>query len=183
MDTLVSRKLVFTSYGQIGIIEAFAGFAAYFTVMAENGFLPGKLLGIRSSWDNHTIDSITDSFGKKWTYDDRKVLEYTCHTAFFVAIVIVQVADVIVCKTRRVSVFTQGMNNWALNLGILFEFVMACIVCYVPYMDVILKTYPLKAGWWLPAIPYACLILIYSELRKWWIRRNPGGWFDRKTAF
>ena len=44
------------------------------------------------------------------TYDARKQLEYTCHTAFFVAIVIVQWADVIICKTRRLSLFQQGMT-------------------------------------------------------------------------
>merc|ERR1712117_215935 len=32
-------------------------------------------------------------------FTDRKVLEYTCHTAFFVSIVIVQWADLIICKT------------------------------------------------------------------------------------
>ena len=44
------------------------------------------------------------------TYDQRKILEYTCHTAFFVSIVIVQWADIIICKTRRNSLFTQGMK-------------------------------------------------------------------------
>lgn len=44
------------------------------------------------------------------TYSQRKQLEFTCHTAFFVSIVIVQWADLIICKTRRNSLFTQGMK-------------------------------------------------------------------------
>jgi hypothetical protein len=44
------------------------------------------------------------------TYRDRKQLEYTCHTAFFVTIVIVQWADLIICKTRRNSIVHQGMR-------------------------------------------------------------------------
>ena len=44
------------------------------------------------------------------TYDQRKILEFTCHTAFFVSIVVVQWADLIICKTRRNSLFTQGMT-------------------------------------------------------------------------
>lgn len=44
------------------------------------------------------------------TYEQRKVLEFTCHTAFFVSIVVVQWADLIICKTRRNSVFQQGMK-------------------------------------------------------------------------
>lgn len=44
------------------------------------------------------------------TYEQRKIVEFTCHTAFFVSIVVVQWADVIICKTRRNSVFQQGMR-------------------------------------------------------------------------
>ena len=43
------------------------------------------------------------------TYAQRKVLEYTCHTAFFVSIVVVQWADLMICKTRRNSILHQGM--------------------------------------------------------------------------
>lgn len=45
------------------------------------------------------------------TYEQRKIVEFTCHTAFFASIVIVQWADLIVCKTRRNSVFQQGMRS------------------------------------------------------------------------
>lgn len=44
------------------------------------------------------------------TYEQRKVVEFTCHTAFFASIVVVQWADLIICKTRRNSVFQQGMK-------------------------------------------------------------------------
>jgi len=44
------------------------------------------------------------------TYRDRKELEYTCHTAFFVSIVIVQWSDLVICKTRRNSIVHQGMR-------------------------------------------------------------------------
>merc|ERR1719259_259626 len=70
------------------MIQASAGFFVYFVIMAENGFLPGYLFGIRKSWDSQAINDLEDSYGQEWTYRDRKVLEYTCHTAFFVSIVI-----------------------------------------------------------------------------------------------
>lgn len=44
------------------------------------------------------------------TYEQRKIVEFTCHTAFFASIVVVQWADLIICKTRRNSVFQQGMK-------------------------------------------------------------------------
>merc|ERR1712212_1457626 len=85
------------AYGQIGMIQALAGFYAYFVIMAENGFLPPKLFGLRERWDSKAFNDLEDHYGQEWTYHDRKILEYTCHTAFFVSIVIVQWADLIIC--------------------------------------------------------------------------------------
>lgn len=78
------------------------------------------------------------------TYRDRKTLEFTCHTAFFVSIVIVQWADLIVCKTRRNSIIHQGMRNWALNFGLVFETALAAFLSYTPGMDKGLRMFPLK---------------------------------------
>ena len=75
---------------------------------------------------------------------DRKILEYTCHTAFFVSIVIVQWADLIICKTRKNSVFQQGMKNGMLNFGLCFETLLAAFLSYCPGMDKGLRMYPLK---------------------------------------
>merc|ERR1719423_55569 len=51
-DKLVNERLISMAYGQIGMIQASAGFFVYFVIMAENGFLPGRLLGIRREWDS-----------------------------------------------------------------------------------------------------------------------------------
>ena len=59
------------------------------------------------------------------TYQQRKILEYTCHTAFFVSIVIVQWADLIICKTRRNSLYHQGMTYVLftfINIKFIFKF-------------------------------------------------------------
>ncbi|NXI18341.1 AT1A3 ATPase, partial [Irena cyanogastra] len=93
-----------------GMIQALGGFFAYFVILAENGFLPSCLVGIRLRWDDRTINDLEDSYGQQWTYEQRKVVEFTCHTAFFASIVVVQWADLIICKTRRNSVFQQGMK-------------------------------------------------------------------------
>ena len=78
--------------------------------MAENGFLPSYLLGIRKDWDDKSNNAVPDAYGSEWSYSQRKDLELTCHTAFFTTIVVVQWADVIISKTRRLSVFKQGMK-------------------------------------------------------------------------
>lgn len=145
------------------MIQALGGFFTYFVILAENGFLPTTLLGIRLDWDDRSKNDLEDSYGQEWvsreamsrvqrqgtgacrksllgrswrwargplwggvclsrrphravcllsrqTYEQRKVVEFTCHTAFFASIVVVQWADLIICKTRRNSVFQQGMK-------------------------------------------------------------------------
>merc|ERR1712121_32760 len=131
-DKLVNERLISMAYGQIGMIQASAGFFVYFVILAENGFLPGMLFGIRKEWDSQAINDLEDSYGQEWTYRDRKVLEYTCHTAFFVSIVIVQWADLIICKTRKNSIFQQGMKNHFLNFGLVFETVLAAFPPLLP---------------------------------------------------
>jgi sodium/potassium-transporting ATPase subunit alpha len=183
-DKLVGATLISHAYGQIGMIQTAAGFITYFVIMAENGFLPRKLYGLRRHWESFSINDLEDSYGQEWTYRDRKVLEYTCHTAFFVAIVIVQWADLIVCKTRRINVSKQGFGNWALNFGLLFESGLAVFLSYTPGMNIYLNMHPLKLKWWFHAMPFAGLIFVYDELRKFFIRTLPrGSWWERETYY
>merc|ERR1711962_219231 len=182
-DKLVNERLISMAYGQIGMIQASAGFFVYFVIMCENGFWPKDLLGLRRHWDSSAINDLEDSYGQEWTYQDRKVLEYTCHTAFFVSIVVVQWADLIICKTRKLSVFQQGMLNWFMNFGLFFETALACFLSYTPGMDKGLRMYPLKFNWWLPAIPFSILIFCYDETRKLILRHNAGGWVEKETYY
>ena len=132
VDKLVNERLISVSYGQIGMIQAAAGFFSYFIIMAENGFYGWILFGLREKWDSKAVNDLEDAYGQHWvcslhcayafliwglihciiqqTYKKRKDLEYTCHTAFFVAIVVVQWADLIICKTRRNSIIHQKMK-------------------------------------------------------------------------
>merc|ERR1712033_31094 len=182
-DKLVNERLISMAYGQIGMIQASAGFFVYFVIMCENGFWPSKLLGLRRAWDSQAVNDLEDSYGQEWTYHDRKVLEYTCHTAFFVSIVIVQWADLIICKTRKNSVFQQGMLNWFMNFGLFFETALACFLSYCPGMDKGLRMYPLKFYWGLPALPFSILIFCYDETRKTILRSYPGGWVEHETYY
>uniref|UniRef100_A0A8D1C200 Sodium/potassium-transporting ATPase subunit alpha n=1 Tax=Sus scrofa TaxID=9823 RepID=A0A8D1C200_PIG len=174
-DKLVNERLISMAYGQIGMIQALGGFFSYFVILAENGFLPSNLVGIRLNWDDRTVNDLEDSYGQQWTYEQRKVVEFTCHTAFFVSIVVVQWADLIICKTRRNSVFQQGMKNKILIFGLFEETALAAFLSYCPGMDVALRMYPLKPSWWFCAFPYSFLIFVYDEIRKLILRRNPGG--------
>ncbi|KAF2900898.1 hypothetical protein ILUMI_05303 [Ignelater luminosus] len=181
-DRLVTRKLYFLAYGHIGLMEAAAGFFVYFMVMAEHGFMPDRLLGLRPEWEAPYINDLVDSYGQEWTYQERKVLEYTCYTSVMISVVVTQWADLIACKTRHNSIFKQGMGNWTLNISFIVETALACCLSYLPYMHY-LKFYPVRLRWWLYSVPFSVAILIFDECRKWHIRHHPKGWFRRETYY
>merc|ERR1719427_579851 len=143
-DKLVNERLISLAYGQIGMIQASAGFFVYFVIMAMNGFFPYDLLNLRANWDNRAHQYVEDSYGQQWSYGQRKIVEFTCHTAFFTSIVVVQWADLLISKTRRLSLFQQGMKNRVLILGLYEETLLATFLSYCPGMDTALRMYPLE---------------------------------------
>ncbi|CAG4950106.1 unnamed protein product [Colias eurytheme] len=183
-DPLVSCSMIRLAYGHLGLIEFAAGMFAYFIVMAEHGFYPYQLFGIRQKWDNEAVSDVQDSLGQEWTYPERKELERACQAAYFVAIVITQMTNGIICKTRFNSIFYAGMKNKALNFGLVFELILACIVCYVPGVNTFFRAYPLRLKWWFLALPFSLLMFIFDEFRKYCIRREKfSGWFNKLTFY
>merc|ERR1712071_739869 len=182
-DKLVNERLISMAYGQIGMLQALSGFIVYFVILMENGFLPSRLYGIRKEWDDRGNNAVEDSYGQEWTYGQRKIVEFTCHTAFFTSIVVVQWADLLICKTRRLSIFQQGMRNKIMVAGLFEETLLAAVLAYMPGTDVALRMYPLEWHWWLP-MPFSLLIFVYDETRKYLIRNNaPGNWVEKETYY
>lgn len=105
-------------------------------------------------------------------YTERQQDEVLKHaqTAFFVCIVIVQMGGLLVCKTRLLSFFQQGMKNLVLNIGLLTEVGLCVLLCYVPFIQTAFNTRPLRFVHWLPAIPFSLFIFTYDESRKFLIR-------------
>ncbi|NXA38935.1 AT12A ATPase, partial [Eudromia elegans] len=66
------------------------------------------------------INDFEDSYGQEWTKYQRMYLQWTGYTAFFVSITIQQVADLIIRKTRRNSIFQQGLFRQTCNLSFWF---------------------------------------------------------------
>ncbi|CAG9087867.1 unnamed protein product [Plutella xylostella] len=113
---LVSGRMLFLAYGLLGLVEVAAGMFAYFVVMAEFGFYPQDLFGIRDRWDNPAVTDVQDSLGQEWTYAERKEVERASQAAYFVAIVLTQMMNGVVCRTRYNSVFRivdQRGGKWS----------------------------------------------------------------------
>lgn len=117
-------------------------------------------------------------------FNPKTALPYA-QCAFFVSIIIVQWADLMACKTRSLSIKTQGMRNGTLNFGLLFETSLGAIMCYShEFVNRALGTAKIEFVHWLPALPFMIFILSYDEVRKF-LMRNLGkdNWFYRNTYY
>ena len=85
-----------------------------------------------------------------------------------------QWTDLLISKTRNVSLLTQGLSNWVLNMALLFETLLAILLIYTPVLPQYIGLYPLEPQWWVPALPFALLILLTDELRRFILRRDKG---------
>lgn len=129
-DHLVDWNLIRWAYGQMGMIQTLAGFYSYFVVLREQlGLGLGQLYNLTR--DEQFGEDLMWCDSDKCYFDDRSgsscaslaaegVLFESCatadesksalakaQTAFFVAIVMCQLANVLVCKTRKLSIFTK----------------------------------------------------------------------------
>eukprot|EP00620_Florenciella_sp_RCC1587_P019796 CAMPEP_0182572376 /NCGR_PEP_ID=MMETSP1324-20130603/16097_1 /TAXON_ID=236786 /ORGANISM="Florenciella sp., Strain RCC1587" /LENGTH=1350 /DNA_ID=CAMNT_0024787249 /DNA_START=68 /DNA_END=4120 /DNA_ORIENTATION=+ len=113
-------------------------------------------------------------------------------TAAFVSIVIVQWADLIICKTRILSIYHQGMENKIMLIGLTSETLLCCALAYIPGLHQGLFTRDIMFNHWTPSMPFSILIFLYDETRKYLIRThkaaykgtpNEEGWLERYTYY
>jgi len=112
---------------------------------------------------------------------DRRNALRSANTAYFISIIVVQWADLMICKTRSRSLFEQGMTNVFMNWSLFFETALGAFLCYVPVANIAVETMPIDFVWWTPAIPFSLAIYSYDELRKGIIRASPEGWLQYNT--
>merc|ERR1711988_383939 len=104
--------------------------------------------------------------------------------AYFISIIVVQWADILACKTRTLSLLEQGMRNNKLNFGLFFETVLGAFMCYTPGLSAGLGTRAVEFVHWLPAMPFAIMILTYDEIRKLIMRhQGENGWVYINTYY
>lgn len=148
-ERLLTRNLLTMSYGIVGMIQAAAGFFTYFVILYSGGWAWGQELASSDP------------------------LYRTAITGFFASIIICQVADVIICRTRRQSLFTVGvLSNRLVLLGIGAELALLAAIAYIPAFNTFFGTAPLEAWHLLLSVPFAVLILVGDEIRRVFVRRG-----------
>lgn len=148
-ERLLTGALLAMSYGIIGMLQAAAGFFAFFVVLHQGGWAWGSAL------------------------PESGLLYKTAVTSFFAAVVICQIVNVLICRTRRQSLLSAGIfSNKLVWLGIVAELGLLAAISHVSFLQPIFGTAPI--GWFeiSLALPFAVLILLGDEWRRWMIRRE-----------
>jgi sodium/potassium-transporting ATPase subunit alpha len=140
---LLSRDLLLSSYLLWGFVESAAGFSAYFWVLFRGGWQYGDTLSVSAPLYGQAI------------------------AAFFAAVVICQIANVLVWRTTNQSVIAKGvLQNRAVIAGIAVELVLLGVIVETGIGHRVFGTASLPAEAWLVPVPFALFMLGLSELLK-----------------
>jgi len=148
-ERLLDPILLFRSYGIVGMLEAAAGFFAFFIVLYHGGW----------------------SWGQKLAINDPLYLQAV--SAFFASIILCQIPNVLICRTKKESVFTKGIfSNKFILVGIVSELILLGIIIYNPFTHKFFGTASLSVSNLLLSIPFIFLIFFADEFRKWLLRKD-----------
>ncbi|MDD4929802.1 MAG: HAD-IC family P-type ATPase [Gallionella sp.] len=148
-ERLLTAAMLGMSYGIIGMLQTAAGFFAFFVVLHQGGWIWGAAL------------------------PESAILYKTAVTSFFAAVVICQVANVLICRTRRQSILSVGIfTNKLIWAGIIAELAVVLAISHAPLLQPFFGTAPI--GWFEASLglPFAVTILLGDELRRYFIRQE-----------
>ena len=142
-DRLINWRMLARAYLFLGILEAAAAMTVFFYVLRKTG------------WE----------YGQSLAPDNLLYLQAT--TACLSAIIVMQVMNVFICRSARVSIFSTGLlGNKLLLWGVALEALIIILIDYTPLGNAIFGTAPITKSVWLFTIPFAFGMLILEELRK-----------------
>lgn len=147
-DSLLNRRILVKAFLWYGMIEAIVAMAAYFFV---NLMHSGSLFQLADSGQIYR-EATTMTLG---------------------AIIFCQIGAVINCRTESQSVFSSNpFGNRLINIGIVIEIGLLCLLSYVPFLHGLFNTAPLSWADWLFLILCPIPVVALEEARKAWIRRK-----------
>jgi sodium/potassium-transporting ATPase subunit alpha len=147
-EHLLTRGVLLRAYLYLGMWEAVAGMSAYFYVMYSGGW----------SWSRSLAPA--------------SPLYLQATTACLAGIIATQIANVFACRSSNVSIFTLGIvSNRLVLAGIVTEMLLAGFIIYTPAGNSLFSCAPVSACVWLLLIPFAVMLLVCDETRKFFVKR------------
>ena len=147
-ERLLNFSLIARAYLWLGVMQAIAAMSAFIFVLKTGGWNYG--------------DPLTSSSG----------LYRQATTACLSAIIVMQVANVFLCRSRRESVFKFSLFQNPLMLwGILVEVFLILVIDYTPWGHAVFGTAGIPLRVWLFLVPFPLGMLLLEEFRKALVRK------------
>ena len=151
-DRLLNLPLALRAYLFLGLVEAAGAMAAFFFVLEKGGW----------------------KFGQDLAHGDPLYRQAT--TACLSAIIVMQVANVFLCRSATRSLSSTGFSgNPLIVWGVALEIALMLVIDYTRWGNAILGTLPPAREVWLVVIPLAAGMVFLEESRKWFVRRKLKG--------
>ena len=148
-DRLLTTGLLGRAYCFLGPFEAIAGMAAFFFVLSHADWRIGEPLPVHV------------------------VLYRQATTACLTAIVLTQIVNVHLCRSRKASVFWQPiLGNRLITAGIGAEIILILLIDYTRLGNKLFGTAPIEGSVWLFVLPFTVAMAAAEELRKAVVRRS-----------
>lgn len=148
-DRLLSWRLLARAYLFLGALEAAASLAVFLIVLHGAGWRYGELPG----------------------HLDPLYLQAT--TACLATIVVMQVANVFLCRHPRKSSLAFSLSsNLYLLYGVAAELALIGLIVYTDVGNWLFGTAPVASHVWPLALIAALLMVVLEEVRKAWVRRR-----------
>jgi magnesium-transporting ATPase (P-type) len=150
-DGLLTAGLLTRAYLHLGAFETLAAMSAFFFVLTGAGWQWGQAL----------------------SPDD--VVYRQATAACLTAIVLMQVVNVHLCRSRTASLFARPLlDNRLITAGITAELALILAIDYTAVGNRLFGTAPPGPGAWLVVVPFAIGMLVVEEVRKGIVRwRGP----------
>jgi len=147
-ERLLNRALLSRAYLFLGMMEAAASLVVFFQVLHGGGWRFGEMLPFSSP------------------------LYLQATTAALSAVIVMQVANVFMCRSGHKSTFSFSLSsNPLISWGIATEVLIILLIVYTPWGNRIFGTAPISWDVWRFMIPFAVGMVVVEEIRKWIYRR------------
>ena len=70
-----------------------------------------------------------------------------------------------------------------MNFSLVFETAVTIALIYLPGTEKALRFYALSPYFWLPALPFAIMVWIFDEGRKYFVRKDRNGFIAKLTYY
>jgi magnesium-transporting ATPase (P-type) len=181
-DRLVDGRLIFYSYGVIGILEFLACTMAFFLTAQAYGIPGYALLNRRDSWTSSSSPIAVG--GRVYTGPEQETIVRRSVAGYFLTLILCQAVHVFLCKTSVESVFVHGpFRNMQTVYGVAVAVAIGCIAVYVPAINSFFDAGPAIWPAWTCFFAFAAIAIPYTELSKAAARRHPTSWWARNVQW